>query len=69
MKVWSSYRVYEIIYREGLQYVVLLFVYTMSQVDKRARTQLSIWRMYIIELISEMLYEVYRRVGVSLLDL
>ena len=45
------------------------FVYTMSQVDKRARTQLSIWRMYIIEPISEMLYEVYSRVGVSLLDL
>ena len=31
-----------------------LFVYTMSQVDKRACTQLSIWRTNIIELISEM---------------
>ena len=33
------------------------FVYTMSQVDKRACTQLSIWRMYIIELLSEMVQE------------
>ena len=45
-----------------------LFVYTMSQVDKHACMQLSIWRMYIIELISEMMYEVYKRVGISLLD-
>ena len=31
-----------------------LFVYTMSRVDMYACIQLSIWRMYIIELISEM---------------
>ena len=42
---------------------------TMSQVDKHACMQLSIWRMYIIELISEMVYEVYNRVGNGLLDL
>ena len=36
------------------------FVYTMSQVQICACTRIYIWRMYIIELVSEMLYGVYR---------
>ena len=36
------------------------FVYTMSQVQICACTRIYIWRMYIIELLSEMLYGVYR---------
>ena len=35
------------------------FVYTMSQVQARARTKAGIWRMYIIETIVEMMYKVY----------
>ena len=35
------------------------FVYTMSQVQARARTKAGIWRMYIIETIVEMVYKVY----------
>ena len=42
------------------------FVYTMSQVQICACTRIYIWRMYIIELVSEMLYGVYR-VGMSIL--
>ena len=36
-----------------------LFVYTMSQVQICACTRICIWRMYIIELLSEMVYKVY----------
>ena len=35
------------------------FVYTMSQVQICACTRIFIWRMYIIELLSEMMYKVY----------
>ena len=37
-----------------------LFVYTMSQVQICACTRICIWRMYIIELLSEMVYKVYK---------
>ena len=40
--------------RQSLKRWLSFFVKTMSQVDKHACMQLSIWRMYIIELISEM---------------
>ena len=36
------------------------FVYTMSQVQICACTRICIWRMYIIELSSEMVYKVYQ---------
>ena len=36
------------------------FVYTMSQVQICACTRICIWRMYIIELLSEMVYKVYK---------
>ena len=36
------------------------FVYTMSQVQICACTRICIWRMYIIELLSEMEYKVYK---------
>ena len=39
---------------------VSLLDYTMSQVPICACTRIYIWRMYIIELLSEMLYGVYR---------
>ena len=39
---------------------VVLFVYTMSQVQICACTRICIWRMYIIELLSEMVYKVYK---------
>ena len=32
-------------------------MYTMSQVQVRACTRICIWRMYIIELLSEMVYK------------
>ena len=35
-----------------------LFVYTMIQVQICACTRICIWRMYIIELLSEMMYKV-----------
>ncbi|WP_418881925.1 hypothetical protein, partial [Waltera sp.] len=35
-----------------------LFVYTMSQVQICACTRICTWRMYIIELLSEMVYKV-----------
>ena len=35
-----------------------LFVYTMSQVQIFACTRICTWRMYIIELLSEMVYKV-----------
>lgn len=40
-----------------VDYVLItsLFVYTMSQGDMYACIQISIWRMYIIELIREMM--------------
>ena len=38
-------------------------MYTMSQVQICACTRIYIWRMYIIELLSEMLYGVYRVSG------
>ena len=37
-----------------------IFVYTMSQVQICACTRICIWRMYIIELLSEMVYKVYK---------
>lgn len=37
-----------------------LFVYRMSQVQICACTRICIWRMYIIELLSEMVYKVYK---------
>ena len=36
-----------------------LFVYTMSQVQICACTRICTWRMYIIELLSEIVYKVY----------
>ena len=36
------------------------FVYTMIQVQICACTRICIWRMYIIELLSEMVYKVYK---------
>ena len=36
-----------------------LFVYTVSQVQICACTRICIWRMYIIELLSEIVYKVY----------
>ena len=35
-------------------------MYTMSQVQICACTRICIWRMYIIELLSEMVYKVYK---------
>ena len=35
------------------------FVYTMSQVQICACTRICTWRMYIIELLSEIVYKVY----------
>ena len=43
-------------------------LYTMSQVQICACTRICTWRMYIIELLSEIVYKVYESVGVSLLD-
>ena len=37
-----------------------LFVYMMSQVQICACTRICTWRMYIIELLSEMVYKVYK---------
>ena len=39
------------------------FVYTMSQVQICACTRIGIWQMYIIELLSEMVYKVYETGG------
>ena len=41
----------------------VLFVYTMSQVQICACTRIGIWQMYIIELLSEMVYKVYETGG------
>ena len=41
----------------------VLFVYTMSQVQICACTRIGIWQMYIIELLSEMMYKVYETGG------
>lgn len=40
-----------------------LFVYTMSQVQICACTRIGIWQMYIIELLSEIVYKVYETGG------
>ena len=40
--------------------MVPAFLYTMSQVQICACTRICIWRMYIIELLSEMVYKVYK---------
>ena len=40
--------------------VPVFLVYTMSQVQICACTRICIWRMYIIELLSEMVYKVYK---------
>ena len=42
---------------------VVLFVHTMSQVQICACTRICIWRMYIIELLSEMVYKIYKTGG------
>ena len=41
----------------------VLFVYTMSQVQIFASTRIGMWQMYIIELLSEMVYKVYETGG------
>ncbi len=38
---------------------IRFFVYTMSQVQICACTRICTWRMYIIELLSEIVYKVY----------
>ena len=38
-------------------------MYTMSQVQICACTRIGIWQMYIIELLSEMVYKVYETGG------
>ena len=47
----------------------LFFVYTMSQIQILVQAQICIWRMYIIELLSEMVYKVYKSSRSYLLDL
>ena len=46
--------------RKVISNICPVFVYTMSQVQICACTRICIWRMYIIELLSEMVYKVYK---------
>ena len=49
--------------RRRISQARFFFMYTMSQVQICACTRIGIWQMYIIELLSEMVYKAYETGG------